>query len=59
MNDDSRSREALCWPSGAILLLCLLLVAAGYGAALLAGGQPARNVGVVLTPAAEPQPGAE
>lgn len=59
MSDDSRSREAPCWPSGAILLLCLLLVAAGYGTALLAGGQPARTVGVVLIPAPEPQPGAE
>jgi hypothetical protein len=58
MSDDPHGRETRCWPAPALLLVCLLLVAAGYGAALLAGPEPAQKVEVVLLPAPEPQPGA-
>jgi len=58
MSDDPRSRENRCWPAPALLLVCLLLVAAGYAAALVSGPEPARKVGVVLFPVPDPQPGA-
>ena len=44
------------WPPAGVLVACALLLAAGYGAAVLRGPAPAQEVRVVTMPAPTPTP---
>lgn len=47
------------WPAAGVLLLCAVVLMAGYAFAIWRGPAPAQEVRVVTVPAPEPVPAAE
>ena len=44
------------WPPAGVLAACALVLAAGYGVAVLRGPVPAHEVRVVIVPTPTPEP---
>ena len=57
MKDHSPGED--CWPSTGVLVMCALVLAAGYGVAVWRGPALAQEVRVVTMPAPAPTPAAE
>jgi hypothetical protein len=53
---ESRQEGGSSWPSAGVLVACAVLLAAGYGVAVLRGPAPAQEVRAVTVPAPEPMP---
>ena len=53
---ESREEDGSSWPPAGVLVACAVLLAAGYGVAVLRGPAPAREVRAVTVPAPEPMP---
>ena len=51
MPNDPRGKPDATWPGNALLLLCVAIVAAGYGVALWRGPEPSSAVTVTVVEA--------
>lgn len=56
MSDPAQQSGDNAWPSAGVLLLCSVLLVAGYGVAVVRGPAPAQEVRVVEFPAPTPAP---
>jgi hypothetical protein len=56
MSESSQDGGGNMWPSTGVLLLCSVLLVAGYGVAVVRGPVPAQEVRVVEFPAPTPAP---
>jgi hypothetical protein len=56
MSNPSADTRGNVWPSPGVLLLCAVLLAAGYAVAVVRGPAPAQEVRMVEMPAPAPEP---
>lgn len=56
MTEPSQEGNGVIWPSPPVLLICAVLLVAGYGVAVLRGPAAAQEVRVVEVPAPTPEP---